>query len=40
MINEQAAMKGLQMAGVNIVSITDRTIVPMNGPRPRKARRI
>jgi len=36
----QASIKGLQMAGLNIVSISDDTHVPRDGPRPRKARRL
>lgn len=35
-----AAIKGLTLAGVKIVSITDTTPLPELGPRPRKARRI
>ncbi|XP_054006803.1 30S ribosomal protein S11 [Hylaeus anthracinus] len=35
-----AAMKGLQLAGVNIISITDNTRVTWNPLRPRKARRV
>jgi len=35
----QPSIKGVQMAGVNIVSISDRTVIPHAGPRPRKARR-
>ncbi|XP_051234988.1 28S ribosomal protein S11, mitochondrial [Dicentrarchus labrax] len=34
------AIKGLAMAGLNVVSITDNTPVPHNGCRPRKARRM
>lgn len=36
----QSSLKGLQMSGVNIVSITDDTRVSYNPPRPRKQRRI
>lgn len=36
----QASIKGLQMGGVDIVSITDNTPIPHNGNRPRKARRL
>ena len=36
----QAAMKGLQMAGLNIVSITDNTPIFFGGLRPRKAKRL
>ncbi|XP_062380491.1 28S ribosomal protein S11, mitochondrial [Sardina pilchardus] len=35
-----AAIKGLSMGGLEVVSITDNTPVPHNGCRPRKARRI
>ncbi|XP_041844310.1 28S ribosomal protein S11, mitochondrial [Melanotaenia boesemani] len=34
-----SAIKGLTMAGLEVVSITDNTPVPHNGCRPRKARR-
>uniref|UniRef100_A0A1I7XM20 SET domain-containing protein n=1 Tax=Heterorhabditis bacteriophora TaxID=37862 RepID=A0A1I7XM20_HETBA len=33
-------IKGLTVAGVNVVSITDHTPVPELGPRPRKIRRV
>ncbi|KAH8383951.1 hypothetical protein KR009_011406 [Drosophila setifemur] len=33
-----SAIKGLQMGGLNIVSITDNTPVSFNPPRPRKQR--
>ncbi|XP_063955924.1 small ribosomal subunit protein uS11m-like isoform X1 [Lytechinus pictus] len=36
----QTSIKGLQMGGLDIVSITDNTPVPHNGCRPRKARRL
>ncbi|XP_038077935.1 28S ribosomal protein S11, mitochondrial-like [Patiria miniata] len=36
----QASIKGLQMGGLDIVSITDNTPIPHNGARPRKARRL
>lgn len=36
----QSAIKGLQMGGLNIVSITDTTPVSWNPPRPRKAKRL
>ncbi|XP_033120662.1 28S ribosomal protein S11, mitochondrial-like isoform X2 [Anneissia japonica] len=36
----QASIKGLQMGGLEIISITDNTPVPHNGCRPRKARRL
>ncbi|XP_077419743.1 small ribosomal subunit protein uS11m [Vanacampus margaritifer] len=35
-----SAIKGLEMGGLEVVSITDNTPVPHNGCRPRKARRI
>ncbi|KAL5005364.1 hypothetical protein ScPMuIL_018820 [Solemya velum] len=35
-----AAVKGLQMAGMTIVSLTDTTPIPHNGNRPRKQRRL
>jgi len=35
-----ASLKGLQMGGINIVSITDTTPAIENGLRPRKQRRI
>ncbi|XP_068626385.1 small ribosomal subunit protein uS11 [Battus philenor] len=35
-----SAVKGLQMGGLDIVSITDNTHVSWNPPRPRKARRL
>ncbi|CAK9800260.1 30S ribosomal protein S11, chloroplastic [Anthophora plagiata] len=34
------AIKGFQLSGLNIVSITDDTRVSWNPPRPRKQRRI
>lgn len=34
------SIKGVHMAGVNIVSITDRTTIPHAGPRARKRRRV
>uniref|UniRef100_A0A8C5ML89 Small ribosomal subunit protein uS11m n=1 Tax=Leptobrachium leishanense TaxID=445787 RepID=A0A8C5ML89_9ANUR len=36
----QAAIKGLTMGGLEVISITDNTPVPHNGCRPRKARRL
>ncbi|TDG42631.1 hypothetical protein AWZ03_010959 [Drosophila navojoa] len=33
-----SAIKGLQMGGLNIVSVTDNTPVSWNPPRPRKQR--
>ncbi|XP_072166654.1 small ribosomal subunit protein uS11m-like isoform X1 [Diadema setosum] len=36
----QSSIKGLQMGGLDVVSITDNTPVPHNGCRPRKARRL
>ncbi|XP_045779353.1 28S ribosomal protein S11, mitochondrial [Maniola jurtina] len=35
-----SAVKGLQMGGLLIISITDNTRVSWNPPRPRKARRL
>ncbi|VVD02481.1 28S ribosomal protein S11, mitochondrial [Leptidea sinapis] len=35
-----SAVKGLQMGGLQIVSVTDATHVSWNPPRPRKARRL
>ncbi|XP_075992060.1 mitochondrial ribosomal protein S11 [Anticarsia gemmatalis] len=35
-----AAIKGLQMGGLDVVSITDNTHISWNPPRPRKARRL
>lgn len=35
-----ASLKGLEMSGLNIVSITDSTRVSLNPPRPRKQRKI
>lgn len=35
-----ASVKGLQMGGLDIVSVTDFTHVSWNPPRPRKARRL
>ncbi|XP_072201910.1 small ribosomal subunit protein uS11m isoform X2 [Excalfactoria chinensis] len=35
-----AAIKGLTMGGLEVISITDNTPVPHNGCRPRKARRM
>ncbi|XP_025065459.1 28S ribosomal protein S11, mitochondrial, partial [Alligator sinensis] len=35
-----AAIQGLTMGGLEIISITDNTPIPHNGCRPRKARRI
>ena len=34
------ALKGLQLSGMNVVSLTDDTRVSWNPPRPRKQRRI
>ncbi|XP_062516991.1 small ribosomal subunit protein uS11-like [Corticium candelabrum] len=36
----QSAVKGLQVGGLDVVSITDVTPVPHNGCKPRKARRV
>ncbi|XP_037000952.2 28S ribosomal protein S11, mitochondrial [Artibeus jamaicensis] len=35
-----AAIKGLTMGGLEVISITDNTPIPHNGCRPRKARRL
>nr|XP_060611155.1 small ribosomal subunit protein uS11m isoform X3 [Anolis sagrei ordinatus] len=35
-----AAIKGLTMGGLEVISITDDTPIPHNGCRPRKARRL
>lgn len=35
-----SAIKGVQMAGLNVVSVTDNTRVSWNPPRPRKQRRL
>ncbi|CAH1392310.1 unnamed protein product [Nezara viridula] len=35
-----SALKGLQMAGLDIISVTDNTPVSWNPPRPRKQRRL
>uniref|UniRef100_A0A224YZ95 Small subunit ribosomal protein S11 n=1 Tax=Rhipicephalus zambeziensis TaxID=60191 RepID=A0A224YZ95_9ACAR len=35
-----ASIKGLQMGGLTVVSITDRTPAPEKCPRPRKAKRL
>ncbi|KAK9873710.1 hypothetical protein WA026_002067 [Henosepilachna vigintioctopunctata] len=35
-----SSIKGLQMAGLNIISITDNTPVSWNPPRPRKQRKL
>ncbi|XP_015609739.1 uncharacterized protein LOC107274764 [Cephus cinctus] len=35
-----SAVKGLQMGGLNIISITDATPVSWNPPRPRKPKRL
>ncbi|CRK88154.1 CLUMA_CG001939, isoform A [Clunio marinus] len=35
-----SAIKGLQMGGMNIISITDTTRVSWNPPRPRKQRKL
>ena len=36
----QPAIKGLQMSGITVVSITDTTPLPHNGQRPKKQRRL
>ncbi|XP_003226596.1 small ribosomal subunit protein uS11m isoform X2 [Anolis carolinensis] len=35
-----AAIKGLTMGGLEVISITDNTPIPHNGCRPRKVRRL
>ncbi|XP_013909059.1 PREDICTED: 28S ribosomal protein S11, mitochondrial [Thamnophis sirtalis] len=35
-----AAIQGLTLGGLEVISITDNTPVPHNGCRPRKARRL
>nr|XP_056722110.1 28S ribosomal protein S11, mitochondrial [Euleptes europaea] len=35
-----AAIKGLTMGGMEVISITDNTPIPHNGCRPRKVRRL
>ncbi|VDP08260.1 unnamed protein product [Soboliphyme baturini] len=35
-----SAIKGMATGGLNIVSITDNTILPELGPRPRKERKV
>jgi len=39
-VGRLSSLKGLQLAGLNIVSISDRTHMPHAGPRPRKAKRL
>jgi len=36
----EAALRSFSSRGVEILSISDKTPVPHNGPRPRKARRL
>jgi len=36
----QSAIKGLQMGGLDIISVTDNTPVSWNPPRPRKRRKL
>ncbi|XP_054858157.1 28S ribosomal protein S11, mitochondrial isoform X1 [Eublepharis macularius] len=36
----QAAINGLTMGGLEVISITDNTPIPHNGCRPRKVRRL
>jgi small subunit ribosomal protein S11 len=36
----ESAIRALQSAGLNVLSITDVTPVPHNGTRPRKRRRV
>lgn len=35
-----SSVKGLEMGGLNIISVTDDTPISENPPRPRKARRV
>ncbi|CAD5232247.1 unnamed protein product [Bursaphelenchus xylophilus] len=35
-----SSVKGIASTGVNVVSITDRTLLPEIGPRPKKIRRV
>ncbi|XP_051175225.1 30S ribosomal protein S11 [Leptopilina boulardi] len=35
-----SSVKGLEMSGLNIISLTDRTRVSWNPPRPKKVRRV
>ena len=39
-LGREAAIRGLSAIGLQILSIKDRTPVPHNGPRPRRARRV
>jgi small subunit ribosomal protein S11 len=36
----ESAIRAFSAKGIDIVSIKDRTPVPFNGPRPKKARRV
>lgn len=36
----ESAIRSFSAKGIDIVSIKDRTPVPFNGPRPKKARRV
>lgn len=36
----EAALRAIQAAGLNIISLEDRTPVPHNGCRPRRKRRV
>lgn len=36
----KASVKGLELGGLNVSSVTDVTPVPHNGCRPRKVRRL
>ena len=38
--SSQASVKGLEVGGLDILSVTDVTPVPHNGCRPRKVRRM
>ena len=39
-VNLQEAVKGLIASGMDIVSLTDVTPIPHNGPKPKKQRRL
>ncbi|MBI4136036.1 MAG: 30S ribosomal protein S11 [Candidatus Vogelbacteria bacterium] len=36
----EAALRAFSVKGINIISITDATPIPFNGPKPRKPRRV
>ena len=37
---KEASLRGLQSAGLNILKLEDTTMIPFNGCRPRKRRRV